>query len=63
MNIPICFTDVWRTLRTIQAVITKVISWVVKFGIVKTEVLARYLPYSQSLKLPDRAKVSLEIDS
>lgn len=49
-------------LRTTQAVTTERMSWVVIFGIVKTEVLAQYFPYSESLKLPKGAKVSLEID-
>lgn len=61
-NIPICFTDVSRMLRTTQAVTTERMSWVVIFGIVKTEILAQYFPYSESLKLPKGAKVSLEID-
>lgn len=39
------------------------VSWVVIFGMVKIEVLAQCLPYSESLKLPKGAKVSLETDS
>lgn len=62
-NIPICLTDVQRALKTLQAVITQAISWVVKFDIVKPEALARYLPYSESLKFLKGVKVSSEIDS
>lgn len=62
-NIPICLTDVQRALKTFKAVITQVISWVVKFDMVKPETLARYLPYSESLKFLKGAEVSLEIDS